>query len=165
MENSPSLQGELLKHLSLNVFVELLLTNMCLEALVLAHENFASFNPSALDLELLFSHLYFPFLTKLFDLFLILNLSHESLHFLFPLFSAFVENFTHVSHQVEIFAMIIGEASHQTQLRNKVDLATGFLVLGDDHRLLHVCDVDRVLVLVVLSIGYRLLLFGNVKCV
>jgi hypothetical protein len=165
MEDSPPLKRELLVHLSLDVLVKLLLTDMCLEALVLAHENLTSFNASTFDLELLLAHLYFPLLTQVFDLLLVLDLGHESLHLLLPLFSALVENFTHVSHQVEVFAMVVGEAGHQAQLGDKVDLATSLLVLGDNHRLLHVGDGDRVLLLVVRSVRDRLLLFGNFKSV
>lgn len=61
--------------------------------------------------------------------------------------------------------MIVGEPSHQAQLRHEVDLTASLLVLGDDQRLLHVSDFDLVLVLVVLSVRHRLLLLGDVKSV
>lgn len=98
MEDSPSLKRQLFVHLSLNVLVELLLTHMSLETLVLAHQNLTSFNAGAFDLELLFAHLDLPFLAELFDPLLVLDFSHESLHFFLPFFSALVENLAHVSH-------------------------------------------------------------------
>jgi len=105
---------------------------MSLEAFILAHQNLTSFNAGAFDLELFFTHLDLPLLTELFDFLLILDFSHEILHFFLPLFSALVENLAHVSHQVEVLAVVISETSHQAEFRDEVDLTTGLLVFSDD---------------------------------
>jgi len=78
----------------------------------MAHQNLTTFNTGAFDFKLLFAHLDLPLLTELFDLLLVLDFSHESLHLFLPFFSALVENLAHISHQIEVFAMIVRKASH-----------------------------------------------------
>lgn len=76
VEDSPALQRKLFKHLSLNVLVKLLFTDMSLETPALAHQNFTSVYACAFNFELVFAHLNLPLVTELFDLLLVLDLVH-----------------------------------------------------------------------------------------
>jgi len=132
VHDGPPLQTNLLHHRSLNFTIKIIRIAVSWElGSVAAHYNLTTINPLTLYLHWFFAYVDLPFVTQFFNLSLTLDFSHKGLHFFFAVISTLVKDPAHISHQIEVFAVIVSQASHFAQFRDKEYFSSSLGILCD----------------------------------
>jgi len=169
VEDSPSVQRRLSKHLCLNLTVQV--TSTCLDvervwssAGSSTHHELSGFVLPARDLCWCVFELQVPCLLLLLALFVFGESGEEVLAFGdFPV-SVGVDDSSQVLHEAEVSSHGICQTSELTQLGDECHLITSLSVLVDEKRLVWILDVFIVPSLVVLRVAHLSTLLVESRC-